>query len=346
MNSAWQAFIREQDLPAPQDDSSPFGFADPAREYAEALEGPVLCPLPQFGLLRAEGEDAASFLHNMGSNDLKPLKPGSAQWNSLNGPKGRMLANFLVSRDEAGYGLILSADLAQSIQKKLSMYVLRAKLKLTDVSGTQPLLGLGGKGAREALVRAGLPAPESAFEAQAAEGLRVLAYPGRQERFLLLVPAERLAQSWQQVCAADVRPIGNAWWQREDLLAGQPWITSATQDEFIAQMINYELLGGVNFQKGCYPGQEIIARTQHLGRLKKRMYLARVEGAASPAQDLYSPGFGEQSCGKLVNVAPSPEGGTELLAVLQMSAFEAGDVRLGAPAGPRLVFGEQPYPVD
>lgn len=348
MHPTWQALLHEQDLSVSGTHTGSFCLADIGKEAATALAAPVLCPLPQLGLLRAEGEDATSFLQNLSTNDLRRLAVGSSQWNSLNSPKGRMLANFLVSRDETGYGLLLSADLAAATQKKLSMYVLRAKLKVTDASATHLVMGLGGQGARALLEKAGFTPPGAAFEAKTVNGIQLIAYPAGPggERFLLIVPAESLAEHWQALCHAGAKPIGNAWWQREDILAGLPWLTTATQDEFVAQMINYELIGGVSFQKGCYLGQEIIARTQHLGRLKKRMYLARVEGPASPGQDLYSAEFGEQSCGKLVNVAPSFEGGSELLAVLQMSAFEAGEVRLGAPDGPQLAFGEQPYPVD
>jgi hypothetical protein len=122
-------------------------------------------------------------------------------------------------------------------------------------------------------------------------------------------------------------------------------VTLPTQEEFVAQMLNYELIGGVSFSKGCYPGQEIVARTQYLGKLKKRMYRVRLgEGTAPvPGQDLYAPDFPDQSAGKLVNVAPAAEGGFEALAVLQTSSAEAGEVHLGSPDGPRLEFLPLPY---
>ena len=124
-----------------------------------------------------------------------------------------------------------------------------------------------------------------------------------------------------------------------------PLITVPTQEEFVAQMLNYELIGGVDFHKGCYPGQEIVARTQYLGKLKKRTYrLALPAGvSAAPGTDVYAPDFGEQSAGKLVNVAPTADGGVEALAVIQSSSAEAGEIRVGAPDGPRANLLELPY---
>jgi len=141
--------------------------------------------------------------------------------------------------------------------------------------------------------------------------------------------------------------VSPEWWTLEDVRAGIPQVTLATQDHFVPQMANFELIGCVDFKKGCYPGQEIVARSQYLGKLKRRMYRGTIEdGSPAPVagQDLFS---GEpQAIGTIVSAAPRPEGGYEFLAVMQSSAAESGDaLRLGAPDGPVARLASLPYAV-
>jgi folate-binding protein YgfZ len=125
-------------------------------------------------------------------------------------------------------------------------------------------------------------------------------------------------------------------------------VVAATQEAFVPQMVNMEIpaVGGVSFNKGCYPGQEIVARTQYLGKIKRRMYRARLDAAAAPGTDLFTPEAGEQHCGAIVTVAPSPDGGYECLLVVQSSGAEAGEIHVGSPAGPRATLTAQPYAID
>jgi len=211
------------------------------------------------------------------------------------------------------------------------------------------LLGLAGPKAASALVASGLSAPAEVLEvAQDSVGIdcRVIHLDG--ERYILDCSVEAAMKLWSSLLDAGVQAAGTAAWRWLDIQAGLPLVTAQTQDEFVAQMLNFELLGGVNFQKGCYPGQEIVARTQYLGKLKKRMVRAHVAdiAVAQTGTDVYAPEFGAQSCGKLVSVVESPVGGFDLLVVMQISAFEAGEVHLGAPDGPRLELGTLPYTVD
>ncbi len=145
---------------------------------------------------------------------------------------------------------------------------------------------------------------------------------------------------------AQCREIPADHWDWLGIRAGVPVITSATADLFVPQMANWDLIGGVNFHKGCYPGQEIVARMQYLGRLKERLHAFHAPGAPpAPATRIYSGVFGEQSCGTVVNAAPAPTGGSDLLAVLQWAAHDAGDLHLGTPDGPLLVPRSLPYEV-
>jgi len=146
---------------------------------------------------------------------------------------------------------------------------------------------------------------------------------------------------------AAAAPAANAdadAWELASIRAGMPTITAATQEAFVPQMANFDLVGGVSFKKGCYPGQEIVARTQYRGGLKRRMALAHVDGSErpEPGQSVYSGAFGDQSAGTIVNAAPAPEGGFDALVVAQIESLERGDLRWKSPDGPKLEVRSRP----
>jgi hypothetical protein len=319
-------------------------FGDAAAELRAAQAGTALVPLTHTGLIRVSGEDAQGFLHNLFTNDLKKLAPATAQWNSWCSAKGRMLANFLIWRDQSDLLLQIERELQPQIQKKLGMYVLRAKVKIFDACDELTGFGLVGPQAPEALGQAGLPIPEADMHVVRDGAVQVIRLTAT--RLQVVLPTGDAAALWARLATA-ARPAGTPAWRWSEINAGVPQITAATVEEFVPQMANFELIGGVNFQKGCYPGQEIVARTQYLGKLKRRMYLAHLDQPEPPAAGthLYSPDLPDQACGTVVNAAPAPGGGHDLLAVIQMSSAEAQDVRLDRPDGPRLAFLPLPYPV-
>ncbi|HWV17411.1 MAG TPA: folate-binding protein, partial [Rhodocyclaceae bacterium] len=143
--------------------------------------------------------------------------------------------------------------------------------------------------------------------------------------------------------AQHATPAGLNAWRLRDIADGLPRVVAATQEQFIPQMVNFEAVGGVSFKKGCYPGQEIVARTQYLGKIKRRMYRVSVDALSTAGTDLYAPETGEQSCGNVVIAAQTGPDNSEALVVLQASAFEAGEVHLGSSSGPKLTFLPLPY---
>lgn len=342
MAETWSDFLAAR---GGQRDGFEIRFADPAAEVRLTRSAAAVVPLTHLALIRAQGEEAAQFLHNLFSNDVKTQGTTIARWNSFNSPKGRMLASFLVWRRGEDFILAPAADLQPALLKKLSMYVLRAKVKLSDPGNELVLLGVAGPTAAKVLETAGLPAPSTPMGSAEAGSAQTIHITG--DAFLLAVPADGAPAVFDRLLAAGGQPAGSAAWRATTVAAGLPLITVPTQDEFVAQMLNFDLIGGVSFTKGCYPGQEIVARTQYLGKLKKRMYRVAMDAGANPTpgQDLYAPEFGDQSAGKLVNVAPGADGGFEALAVLQTSSAAAGEVRLGAPDGPPLSLLPLPYPL-
>jgi hypothetical protein len=320
-------------------------FGDPTAELAAARDGRVLCDLSHLGTIAATGADTDTFLQGQLSNDIRQVTPERAQFGSYNSPKGRMLASFLVYRTAAAVHLQLPRELVEPIRKRLAMFVLRSKVTLADASCEQVRLGIAGKGA-EALVAAAVGrAPALPLEVAQGDGVTMIRLSG--DRFELVAAPQKAVTLWQTL-AANARPVGAPVWDWLEIQAGIPAITAATQDEFVLQMVNLDLLGGVSFQKGCYTGQEIVARMHYLGKLKRRMYLAHVSDGSPPVPgtELYSADLGGQSSGMVVNAAPAPGGGFDLLAVIQMASAAAHPIHLGAADGPVLGLAALPYPVS
>jgi folate-binding protein YgfZ len=283
---------------------------------------PVLVDLSDNALIAITGDDATAFLQGQLTNDVAALKPGEAQWTGWCSPKGRLIASLLLLKRPDGYLAMLPAELAAAIAKKLSMYVLRSKVKIADVGAQYERHGLIG--ASDEIARdVSTPVGRGVHVAIAPSGdaglaaLREKTRPGRPEDWTLAL-----------------------------IHAGIPTIVAATQEEFVPQMANFDLIGGVSFRKGCYTGQEIVARTQYRGILKKRMAVAHVDGATpSPGQSVYSAAFGDQSAGTVANVAPAPEGGYDFLVVAQIEGLRAGNLRLGSPDGAPIAIRSHP-PLD
>jgi folate-binding protein YgfZ len=164
-----------------------------------------------------------------------------------------------------------------------------------------------------------------------------------EERFLLATPANQAQTLWAKLCE-HLTPVGLSAWNWLDIVAGIPQITLATQEEFTPQMVNYEIIGGVSFKKGCYPGQEIVARTQYLGKVKRRMYRAHLEaGAPTPGSPIFTEETGDQPCGMIVTAAPAPQSGYDVLAVIQASCAQGALLHLEHTDGPTLQIRPLPY---
>lgn len=312
-----------------------------------ASPNPVACARLGWGMLRVAGDGALTFLQGQLSSDVGSLAPGEGQYWSYNSPQGRMLANGVLWRSpadepEAGIVMLLAADLAEAIRRRLAMFVLRARVTIADVTARHALIGLAGDG-NTAAVRDALGIAPAPLVAVAFDSATAFMLPDRR---IAIVAATANAPILQAALARHASTVEADRWRWFGIAAGVPWVTAATADLFVPQMANWDVLGGVNFRKGCYTGQEIIARMQYLGRLKERLFAFHAVALdVLPATRLYSAAFGEQACGTVVNAAPDPAGGTALLAVVQLAVADADDLTLGARGGPRLVRRPLPYEV-
>ena len=340
MNKDWQDFLAAQG--AQIQDGVVNHFGDAAAERLAARDGTVLCDLSQFGTLRVSGEDAQTLLQNLLSNDIREAGKTRAQLSSLNSPKGRMLATMLVWRAGDDYLLQLPRALCEPIRKKLGMYVLRAKVKITDASDEIVSLGLSGADAQQILhARFGeLPQlPLGCIGIEQGSLIRI-----SDTRFQINAAVQQAQMLWAEL-STGARPTGSGCWDWLNIRSGIPVILPQTQEQFVAQMANLDLINGVSFKKGCYPGQEIVARTQYLGKLKRRMYLAHIDSDGSPqaGDELFSADMEGQASGMLANAAAAPAGGYDVLAVLQSSSRETQTVHWKSLQGAALQFLPLPY---
>lgn len=299
--------------------------------YSAPLNG--IAPLSHLGIIRAAGSDAASFLHNQLTNDVLLLKEGESRLAAFCNAKGRMQASFVVYKRSAEEVLLICRkDLIAQTVKRLSMFVLRAKAKLSDASDEFQLLGLAGDAALAALNGAST-APWQRYAVGTADVLNL--YPALgQPRAFWIAPKDETAPTGSAM-SADL-------WQVGEVMSGIAWVELATFEAFVPQMLNYESVDGVNFKKGCYPGQEVVARSQFRGTLKRRAFIAYSELAMSAGQEVFSSLDANQPCGL---VAQAANDGASHVAVLelQLSATENSSLHLGAADGPVLGLLPLPY---
>jgi hypothetical protein len=319
-------------------------YGDPRAELQAASHSNVLVDLSHLALVRAEGADTENFLQGQFTNDIKLVTSGRAQLSAYCNPKGRMFAIFLIAKMQDAYLLQLPAALAENTIKRLRMYILRAKVKM-DFAPELLATGLSGPDTESLLRAVTGVAPATAYEIAVANDVLVIRLPGTHPRFEIIAMVEKQISLWQALLAKDVKPAGAGIWSWLDIGAGIPSVLPGTVEEFVPQMANLDAISGVSFTKGCYPGQEIVARMHYLGRLKQRMFKLYVETDTPPAPGtpVYALNFPDQAAGSVVSAAISPRGGCDLLAVIQLSGMEGGEIRLGGADGIRLQIEPQPY---
>lgn len=331
MTADWNAFLQAQ-ATAP---------LVPGDELPPAL----LFDLSHLGLIRVEGEDSRTFMQGQFTNDAHDISPTRSQLSAHCSPKGRMLALFRIVERDGAFLLQLPADLLPTVLKRLPFYVIRSKVKIRDASGELARLGLAGTGAPELLtsILGGCPAArDDVLHQDGVTCIRLDDSP----RFELLASFDQAPALWEQL-SLGARPADFALWKWLAVQAGEPVIYPETAEEFVPQMLNLRQVNGLSFTKGCYTGQEVVARMHYLGKLKRRMVRARIEGACPrPGDALFSPTSASgQGAGRIVEAAPIPAG-SEVLAVCEVEGYEQGEVRLGDANGPRLAFLDLPYAVE
>lgn len=268
----------------------------------------TIARLDHLAFIEVRGADSEAFLQGQLSNDLRELNAARAQLSSFNSPKGRMLAVLHLFRGADSIFLELHRSVLDATLKRLRMFVMRSKVILDDASTARSALGLAGPGAAALLKDIGLPAPAVALDLAWAKDVAVIRRQGQTPRFTLCAPLDRLNELSNALSGNAATADGNAW-KLLEIEAGIPTVYPETSDHFVAQMCNLDTLGGISFNKGCYTGQEIIARVHYRGAVKRRMVQVRLIEAPPP-----TPGA-KLDQGEVVDAALHPNGGSLALVV-------------------------------
>ncbi|MDD5033934.1 MAG: folate-binding protein [Methylococcaceae bacterium] len=330
----WLSFLEQTTVVSDRDPSA----------RRQALEADVMADLSHFGLIEIEGPDAQKFLASLFTGDVRLVSPSLGQFTSWCDGKGRILSTFWIFMRGGAYYLLLPAELLASTLTRLKQFLLRSKAKLSDASDSLVRIGLSGVELGNRLASLiGEPAPVSRGETRVFGDSILMALGGHPRPRWLVVGNAAAVQSLWSPLQPVVLPVGAGLWSLLDILDGIPQLSSETTEEFIPQMLNLEALGGLCFTKGCYPGQEVIARLHYRGQLKRRLYLAHAdsERVPSPGSKLYRMGV-QESVGTVVSAARHPgEGKIALLAVVVIEQKALGEIRLESDEGPALNFVEQ-----
>ena len=304
----------------------------------------ILCDLSYLGLLEISGADAVTFLQGQVTNDVKLLTGTNAHYTAYCNPKGRMLALFLAFAHNDHLHLQLNRELLAPIIKRLKMYVMRSLVEIKDVSDSIIKFGLNGPQAASMLALVFSKVPTADYELVTLDNGAILKLPSANDspRFEIFSDAANAPLIWQALkdkCQLVEKP----YWELLEIQAGIPDISLTTQEQFVPQMLNLDILNAINFKKGCYTGQEIVARTHYLGSVKRRTYLAEIVSETAPQAGEKIVEAAQNEIGQIVRVAPNLTGNFDVLAELRIDAAAAGEVNYN---GATLKIKKLPYSLE
>lgn len=349
MNQEWKNFMAGQG--AIQGDGQDAGkddgcFVFESAPLAVASDQAILCDLSHYSSVVIAGPDAESFIQGQFTNDASDVSASSSQLSAFCNNKGRMVANFRLFNYQGNYFMSLRNELVETSIAHLQHFVLRAQVAIQDVSDQLVHIGLAGNGIESLLARY-IDNPDTATDSVSAnEDYIAIRVAGHIPRYEIFCAADKAISLWQEL-ADDVTVVNSNYWERLNIHAGLPFITSAAIEEFVPQMLNMELINGVSFTKGCYTGQEIVARTHYLGKQKRRTYRISIESEDRPApgdQLATETSTDSQYIGTVINTYENSENKFDALAVIQMAAIDQ-TLKLKGKQG-TISLQQLPYSLD
>ncbi len=310
----------------------------------------IIVTVTDTALIKVEGADSHTFLHNQFTNDLRMVNDQTSQLSSYCSPKGRMLALFRIYKQNDAYYMVMPKSIVEATIKRLRMFVLMSKVTFTDITHETTHLGLSGPQSSEILHAVVSNLATEIDSISQHNNITIIRTPGPQPRFDLFGPVESIS-ALKQALTDKAREADTALWNLLDIHAGIPTIQPETVDAFVPQMVNLQAINALNFKKGCYPGQEIVARMHYLGKPKRQMYLAHVESdiLLAPGASLYGPDNeqgSEHKSGTVVSAQANPQGGCDLLAVLEIASAENSVIHVESASGPAITLLPLPYSIN
>ncbi len=330
MHAQWKQHADALDLPR--------GGLHSHSEVVVGAERDWVVDLSDTGILRVSGSDAQAFLQGQLTSDVRDLTPGTMRIGAWCSPKGRVLAIFriLQPRPSEYWLQLVGSHRVATLLPRLRMFVLRAQVDIDDISDEQITIGCQGRHMPDALQGCLGGTPRDVGGVIRLHEAVVVRLPGDAPRFQIIAPFERMCSVWDSL-AKLAKPVGPADWRLADIRSGLTGIYDETADEFLPQMLNLVELGAVDFEKGCYVGQEIVARAYYRGKVKRGLYAAHTDARSAPlhAARIVTTDTAA-SAGHIADVAPSPRGGYELLAVINVEQANASALAIDDPSGSTL----------
>jgi folate-binding protein YgfZ len=312
--------------------------------FSTDLDKPTLVNLSHLVCYQVEGEDATTFLQGQFSNDINAVTSSSGQISSYCTPKGRMLAIFYICKRDDIYLLITSKDIAEEVIKRLQMYVMRSKVSIKLMDDAL-LMGVCNDNQNKILNTLQLTPTDSQYLVSANDKYVCMNIPSLSTRYLV-ISRQSSSGELNQLSTDEVNVYNETYWQWLDVMAGLPSVTGDIQEAFVPQMANMELIGGVSFSKGCYPGQEIVARLHYLGNANRRMFRVEVtqDEPINIGDDIYTQDS-DQPIGKFMSVINEGDRKYSGLAVLRIEAVKNNQLATGSASGDSVQIMPLPYDV-
>lgn len=342
MNTNWAKLLSSQNAVLENDTVLNFGLS--LEDEQLAFSDIVIADLSHYSIIEASGDDVIDFLQGQLTNDIKLVTENSGQLNAYCNPKGRILANFRIFKRGESIFLRLRSDISEATLKRLRMFIMRSKVELTDRSNDLVRMGVAGLNATKTLKDLFSQLPQNTDESSTENELTIIKLAGNTPRFEIHGPFEQISEIWNKLNPNAVM-VGQNSWNLLTIRAGIPEIVSETIEDFVPQMVNLQAINSLSFTKGCYPGQEVVARMHYLGKLKRRLFIAMVDSENLPlsGESIMTSDENQQKVGEIVTASFSSENKVELLAVLQIEKAENETLHIGSSTGPVITLIELPY---
>lgn len=345
MNNEWEKFLLNINATIENNTVKNFGLS--IEEEQTAYSNLVLADLGHYALIEASGDDVIEFLQGQLTNDIKLVTESSGQLSAYCNPKGRILANFRIFKRQEHYFLRMRSDIVEATLKRLRMFVMRSKVELVDSSDELVRMGIAGAKATNKLSALFTNLPANTDDSCTENDVTIIKLAGELPRYEVHGPFAEIKDLWQKL-QNDAVAIGENSWNLLTIRAGIPEIVSATVEAFVPQMVNLQAINSLSFTKGCYPGQEVVARMHYLGKLKRRLFIGSVKTDTLPAsgQAIMSNDESEQKAGQIVTASCSKDKGVEFLAVLQIEKAEKDELHIESNSGSTIQFIDLPYSLE
>ena len=345
MNTNWKKFLLSINANIENDSVIDFGLSIPDEQ--KAYSNTVIADLSHYGLIEASGEDVVDFFQGQLTNDIKTVTDSSGQLSAYCNPKGRILATFMIFKRNEHYLLRLHKSIFEQTLKRLRMFVMRSKVELKDSSDELISMGIAGETATQKLTAFFNNLPDEVDGFCLENEITLIKLPGNLPRYEAHGPIENITSLWQAL-QTEATTIGTNSWSLLTIQAGIPEIVAETIEAFVPQMVNLQAINSLSFTKGCYPGQEVVARMHYLGKLKRRLYIGSIEtdSLPQPGQSVMPAGENQQKAGQVVSASWSGLGKADLLVVLQIDKAENNPLHIESNSSAEIKLQELPYTIE